>query len=268
MIEEQILLKDFLENRPLYNELVIPRIFNKHITTSQTLREIEYMCPNCECMKPLHNDDDNLIIYRFDPSKQNLMTFVAFTCVSCRNFSKSFLVKFEKLENDLLKVTKIGENPQKELPRSKVLSKFFKDDKKEYNKAVVCLANGYGVAAFAYMRRIVENNINSLLDLIQEDMDKDSSLALSLAELKKTSPMSDKIRIANNALPDYLKPDGFNPLGQIYGLLSDGVHSLTDNECLEKAENLQACIEYLISELAAHKQNKEDFKKRLASLRK
>lgn len=268
MNEEQILLKDFLENRPLYNELVIPRIFNQHITTTQTLREIEYMCPNCDCMKPLHNDDDNLIIYRFDPSKKKLMTFVAFTCVSCRTFSKSFLVKFEKLEDDLLKVTKIGENPQKELPRSKVLSKFFKDDKKEYNKAVVCLANGYGVAAFAYMRRIVENNINSLLDLIQEDMDKDSSLALSLAELKITSPMSDKIRIANNALPDYLKPDGFNPLGQIYGLLSDGVHSLTDNECLEKAENLQACIEYLISELAAHKQNKEDFKKRLASLRK
>lgn len=268
MTEEQIALKDFLENRPLYNELVIPKIFNQHNTTSVVLREIEYLCPNCGSVKPLHNDHKELLIYQLHVSDKFLMTFVGFTCVSCQKYSKSFLINFEKQETNLLKVTKIGEYPQKELPKSKVLSKFFKDDKQEYNKAVICLANGYGVAAFAYMRRIVENNINSLLDLIQEDMDKESSLALSLAELKKTSPMSDKIRIANNALPDYLKPDGFNPLGQIYGLLSDGVHSLTDNECLEKAENLQACIEYLISELAAHKQNKEDFKKRLASLRK
>ncbi|MDC4389422.1 hypothetical protein NQ642_16225, partial [Acinetobacter baumannii] len=128
-------------------------------------------------------------------------------------------------------------------------------------------ANGYGVAAYAYLRRIVERNIFDLIELIQEEIDENSPIFKTLQELKSSSPMSDRIGIANKALPDYLKPDGFNPLGQIYGLLSDGVHSLSEEECLEKAENIQACLEFLISELATHKKNKEEFKKRLIALK-
>ncbi|NUF17355.1 hypothetical protein HUN18_17105, partial [Acinetobacter lactucae] len=156
-----------------------------------------------------------------------------------------------------LKLKKIGEYPQKELPKSRALSKFFKQDKDEYNKAVICIAHGYGVAAFAYMRRVVENNINSLLDLISESEDSDPVIKEAILELRKEAPMSEKIKLANKALPAYLKPDGLNPLGTIYKVLSEGVHSLADSECLDKANALQSCIEYLISELATHKRNRE-----------
>ncbi|MNZ00014.1 hypothetical protein D3C78_165930 [compost metagenome] len=104
--------------------------------------------------------------------------------------------------------------------------------------------------------------------MIKESVDPDSDLVNKIAELKKTSPMSGKIEIANHALPEYLKPEGFNPLGQIYGLLSDGVHSLLDEQCLDKAKDLQVCLEFLISELATQKKNREDFKNRLSALRK
>ena len=38
--------------------------------------------------------------------------------------------------------------------------------------------------------------------------------------------MSEKIKVANTALPSHLKPDGLNPLGKLYQALSEGVHTL------------------------------------------
>lgn len=260
------IVRDLLQNKPILSHVETTR--NKVLggVTRLKIKEVEANCAHCETTRPFHIRDK--FVYELDNSSQKDYFLSTFSCVSCNIYDKVFLLLVEKIDSERLSVTKVGEYPQNELPRSKALSKFFKKDKEEYSKAVVCIANGYGVAAFAYMRRIVENNILSLLDQIQEGVDKNSDIAKSLNDLKATSPMSDRIKIANNALPDYLKPDGFNPLGQIYALLSDGVHSLTDKECLEKAENIQACLEFMISELATHKQNKEDFKKRLAALKK
>lgn len=266
MSDLENILKEFFENSALYTPITLEG--RRGWIRAHKLREIQADCPVCDTSKPFHNEDggDHVIYMTGDVDSREFV--LSFKCVTCKISSKKFWVKMTQIDNDSLQFQKIGQDPQKELPRSRALSKFFKEDKHEYNKAVICLANGYGVAAFVYMRRVIEKNINRLLDLINENVDSQSSLAQSLAKLKTTSPMSDKIEIANQALPDYLKPDGFNPLGQIYGLLSDGVHSLPDEQCLDKAQDLQACLEFLISELAAHKKNKEDFKSRLSSLRK
>lgn len=272
-------LKDLLENKPLYSNFKFHGGISSLSRTSIVLKEIIFDCEICETSKPFHNLDtkNNHVIFFEGPTDKKCVQ-VGFECVSCNRNLKIFSLCIDNLgeeegqkpgyEKILYSVTKFGEYPQKALLKNKELSKFFKNDKSEHHKAVVCLANGYGVAAYTYMRRIVENNINDLLDLISESVDSSSDLINKISDLKSTSPMSDKIKIANHALPDYLKPDGFNPLGQIYGLLSDGVHSLPDEACLEKAKDLQVCLEFLISELAAHKKNREDFKKRLSALRK
>lgn len=259
------LLQDLFENKPLYNPVVLPR--KRGMVASFELKEIQGVCTICGCSKPFHNLDSHNRV-GFISYDENLKTHVLeFKCVTCDFSSIKFWVRYSQLDDETLHLEKIGQYPQKDLPKSKALSKFFLKDKKEYNKAVICIANGYGVAAYAYMRRIVERNIFDLIDLIQEEIEENSPIFQGLQELKASSPMSDRIGIANKALPDYLKPDGFNPLGQIYGLLSDGVHSLSEEECLKKAENIQACLEFLISELATHKKNKEEFKKRLNALK-
>jgi len=155
------------------------------------------------------------------------------------------------------------------LERDKVLQKFFSNDSEYYEKAVVCLGNGYGIAAFAYFRRIIENNIFNLLDLINEEAENATNseeIKVALAELKKESPMSEKIKLANKALPEYLKPNGLNPLGKLYKVLSEGVHHLNDQECLEKTSGVQECLKYLISELSDRKKNQNRFKSMVGSL--
>lgn len=265
-MDEAAVLKKFLEDAPLYQS----KIFNRNSFGSRQLllREIQSHCEYCKESKPFHNTHMKNIIIYLETNTQGDFHFPEFSCVTCYRGKKAYLLKSSQIDGEHLEIVKAGQYPQKELPRSKTLSKFFENDKSDYNKAVICLANGYGIAAFAYLRRIIEKNIIGLLDLIKESVDSESPLLEKLSVLKVTSPMSDKIEIANHALPDYLKPDGFNPLGQIYSLLSDGVHSLPDQDCLDKAQDLQACLEFLISELAAHKRNKEEFKSRLTALRK
>ncbi len=143
-----------------------------------------------------------------------------------------------------------------------------KDDLENYEKAVVCLSHEYGVAAFAYFRRIVENNIDKLLDLVQEDAQSSSATTevTELAKLRKDSPMSEKIKIANHALPEYLKPDGLNPLGRLYQVLSEGIHNLSEEECLNKAKITSGCLAYLVSELASRKRRRTQFKSMVGGL--
>ncbi|MEQ1846707.1 MAG: hypothetical protein ABL983_14165, partial [Nitrospira sp.] len=127
----------------------------------------------------------------------------------------------------------------------------------------------YGVAAFAYFRRIVENNINKLLDLLQEDAESssaDADVRKAIGELRDDTPMTEKIKIANRALPSHLKPDGLNPLGRLYQVLSEGVHSLSDQECLNRAKVTSECLAFLVSELASRNEHKIRFKSMVGGL--
>ncbi len=130
------------------------------------------------------------------------------------------------LDENNICLQKYGELPRSKIIRNQVLQNFLKDDLDNYEKAIVCLSHEYGVAAFAYYRRVVENNINNLLDLVQEDTQSsggDQATLDAIGELRKNTPMSEKIKIANFALPGHLKPEGLNPLGRLYQVLSEGV---------------------------------------------
>ena len=143
-----------------------------------------------------------------------------------------------------------------------------KDDLENYEKAIICLSNGYGVAAFAYFRRVVENNINKLLDLVLEDAQSSSANTelTELAKLRKNSTISDKIKIANHALPEHLNPSGQNPLGRLYKILSEGVHEFSEEECLNKAKATSECLAYLVSELTSRKNHCDRFKSMIGGL--
>lgn len=173
------------------------------------------------------------------------------------------------LDDENIRIQKYGELPRSRLARNRALQKFLKDDLDNYEKAIVCLSHEYGVAAFAYFRRIVENNIKALLDLVQEDAqssDSDKAILDALGDLRKDTPMSEKIKIANLALPNHLKPDGLNPLGRLYQALSEGVHSLPDAECLQKAKATSECLEFLVSELASRAEHRIRFKSLVGKL--
>lgn len=191
-----------------------------------------------------------------------------FKCASCYESEIEIFVEYIVTEKHIT-LMKYGELPRKKLERSPVLETFFSDDSENLEKATVCLSSGYGVAAFAYYRRIIENNIIKLLDLIKDDVketENDQGNLEAIEELKDNTPMSEKIKIANKALPRYLIPDGLNPLGSLYKILSEGVHSLPDEKCLEKSQIIKECLIYLVGELATRDKLRKQFTKAVGKL--
>lgn len=260
-------IKTFLETAPLYSW----REFKKPLANRSSLwiGEIDSYCDICQQPRPFQDlrargGGAGMAVRALESGT----SYFSFSCVSCRKAHREYLVE-QVLDDESIRLQKYGERPQSKLVRSRVLRKFLKDDLDNYEKAVVCLAHEYGVAAFAYFRRVIENNISSLLDLVQEDAQSsgsDKAILDALAELRKATPMSERIKIANLALPNYLKPDGLNPLGRLYQVLSEGIHSLPEADCLKKAAATSECLEFLVSELASRREHRTRFKKLVGDL--
>lgn len=260
-------IKLFLEDAPLYTWAEFKK--PKANRSSLWINAIDSYCEKCGMVRPFHDmrsrgSGAGLPVKALSTGT----SYFEFTCVTCKKEHHEYLV--EKIVSDeTIIIQKYGQLPRKHLGRDNTLQKFFSDDSDNYEKAVVCLSHGYGIAAFAYLRRIVENNTLKLIDLVLEDVnssESDPKIVESLTELRKESPMSDKIKIANEALPEYLKPDGLNPFGRLYQVLSEDVHSLSDEECLRRANIVKECLKYLISELSSRKKNRTKFKNMVGSL--
>lgn len=254
-------IKHFLETYPLYTWMKFRK--SQVNRSSLLINGIDAFCNSCGQSRPFHDlRPRGAGVGRAFEAVKTGETYFFFTCVSCRKQNIQYCVH-QVVSDKEIKLQKFGQLPRQPLPRDNALQKFFSDDSELYEKAVISLANGYGIAAFAYFRRILENNIYKLLDLVQDDVSetgREKEVLAALAELRKESPMSERIKIANIALPPYLKPTGINPLGRLYQVLSDGVHSLSDEECLARAETTQECLRFLIGELSSRRKHREKFK--------
>jgi hypothetical protein len=261
-------IKAFLEKAPLYTW----QVFGKpaQARTSLWIKGVDLFCQACDCLRPFHDMRSRGAGSGTGTAASMLKSgtsYFEYRCVTCRS-EKQYLVQHEVGE-DTVRLQKYGELPRPPLYRDRVMQKFLKDDRENYQKATACLANGYGIGAFAYLRRIVENNIGRLLDLVQKETDAtggDPAVAAALADLKKDTPMIERIKVANSALPPHLKPDGLNPLGRLYQVLSEGVHAFSDAECLAQAQTASRCLAYLVNELTSRQAAREDFKRGISEI--
>jgi hypothetical protein len=259
-------IKTFLQTAPLYSW----RVFSKPsmVRCSLWINEIDAYCESCDQSRPFQDlRPRGSGTGSSSPTLKTGTSYFTFSCVSCRKEHREYLVE-QVLDEHTIRLQKYGELPRSRISRNRVLQRFLSEDLDNYEKAEVCLSYEYGVAAFAYFRRVVENNIGRLLDLVQEDAKAsgDAPALIAIAELRNESPMSEKIKIANSALPPHLKPDGLNPLGRLYRVLSEGIHNLSEDACLAQAKATSECLVFLVAELALRRQHREQFKRAIGNL--
>lgn len=123
-----------------------------------------------------------------------------------------------------------------------------KERLKEFTRAIGLAANGVGVGSFVYLRRIFE-------DLIEEAHTKAKLDAGWDEEVYLKSRMAERIELLKAHLPSFLVEHK-----SLYGILSIGVHSLKEEECLAYFETVKAGIELILDEKqeALEKQRKLD----------
>ncbi len=77
----------------------------------------------------------------------------------------------------------------------------------DYKKGKTCESHSYGIGAFAYYRRIIEDIIGELLEVIQDLMvgEELEKYREALERVRKTKNITDKISIVKDLLPPILR---------------------------------------------------------------
>lgn len=186
-------------------------------------------------------------------------TMAAMTvCVHCHQFWRAYIVHFHE---DGKRVMKAGQYPPWDLSIDRQLARMLGDYKDIFKKGFICEAQGYGIAAYAYYRRIVETIIDELLKTIEgllEKAEKEKYIQ-ALESVETTRQTSEKIELVKDLLPDTLRPEGFNPLDVLHGALSEGLHELSEDECLERSTSIRNVLVFLISQVQHHSDGVKEF---------
>ena len=143
-------------------------------------------------------------------------------------------------------------------------------DQDRYSKALDSRARGLGVAAVVYMRRVIEAEMDRIIDMIVELLsdEKDAELRQSLINLKGARQFSEKAKVADALLPLSFFPGHQNPFTQLHDLTSEGVHNLDDVESAEAFDNCRELFEMLFQKLLRDRQTQRLYRERLASVKR
>ena len=129
-----------------------------------------------------------------------------------------------------------------------------KEDEKELKRAVGLFAAGIGVGSFVYLRRIFERIIVSA-----------SERAITEGKLKKenveTAPISNKIKLLSEYLPELLVN---SPV--FYGIVSKGIHELSEEDCLEFFPIMKSFIVMILRQWEKKRRDEEENQQLEASL--
>ena len=151
---------------------------------------------------------------------------------------------------------KIGQYPSVadlEFPELKLYKKVLSaEDMKEMKKAIGLNAQGIGVGSYVYLRRIVER----LIYKAQEKAINDGTVNQEEMEHLR---VVDRIK----ELKGYL-PDMFTNNSTIYGIVSKGIHELSEEECLQYFPILRDSI-FMILEKWEEERKRIETEKRLAA---
>ena len=231
--------QEFIFNLPLYTKV--------EISGSQILQDL------CKVVRidgynPIRGVDSTFSLYRAIDASYILGEEVRCLRFDCLRYNDHMyvLIHFDE-EKDYIE--KVGQTPSiadihiaQIKQYSKVLSKQYM---KDFTRAIGLAANGVGTGSFVYLRRIFEHLV-----------DEYSKEAIAKGEINSqeytASKMDNKLKMIASYLPDVLKDN--KPL---YGVLSKGIHELSEEECLNYFTIVQQIIELILDEFEYTRQKEE-----------
>ena len=80
-----------------------------------------------------------------------------------------------------------------------------------------------------------------------------------LRKQKKTIVAKEKIALVKDLLPASLRTNGINPLNILHDTLSEGIHTKTEEECLEIASTIRETWVYLVNQVIQTKESSKQF---------
>lgn len=108
--------------------------------------------------------------------------------------------------------------------------------RKEFARAIGLYAHGIGIGAFVYLRRIFERLIEDAHRVASNDKGWNE-------EAFKNARMDERITILSGYLPQFLVANA-----SVYSILSQGIHTLTEEQCYKFFPTVKLAIELILDE--------------------
>ena len=146
-------------------------------------------------------------------------------------------------------IEKVGQYPSVADMHIAQIKQYFKVLGKEYlrdfTRAIGLAANGVGTGSYVYLRRIFEHLVDEISKTViaSGEIDKDAF---------NTSKMDNKLKMLENHLPDVMKDNK-----SLYGVLSKGIHELSEKECLLYFPVLRQVIELILDDFEYARQKEQ-----------
>lgn len=187
--------------------------------------------------------------------------FLVYRCDNCKTLTKTFAVQVIAGEYGEGEIFKYAEHPPfGPHPPAKLL-RLIQPDIELLKKGLRTENQGMGIGAFAYYRRVIENQrdliFNELIRVI-EKINPGNPVIEELKQAKKEISFTKAVDVIKGTLPESLFINGQNPLTLLHDALSEGVHALTDEECLELATVIRLIlVEFAVKLQSLLKENTE-----------
>lgn len=255
--------QELLEKYPLYRKF---KYENPPDLGELKKPAIHMDCPVCKSGQTfkMSNEYHELFNHPNIPA-EGAVVRAAYACASCGRSLRYFFLKFDPKGKYVMKV---GQEPPWDITPDRTLEKMLGAHAEHYKKGLICESQSYGIGAFAYYRRIVEEIIDDLLAGIADLMgDEDRERYLeALEETKKTKVAQEKISLVKDLLPPLLRPGGMNPLSTLHEVLSEGLHMEPEERCLELAMGVREVLVFLVNQIEVTRTAASDFTKSMRRL--
>ena len=251
----EVAWKLFLETTPPNTPV---RISGLAVSDANTLvivpPYIELHCEHDDGVRRFATASSKVFLDR--PSITPSYKFIVYRCRDCQSITKTFAVlihqsDFEDLGN--AEVMKLGEYPPFSAPISSRIQKLLSDSDMElYRKGVRAEAQGLGIGAATYFRRIVDEQWQLLVKEIRRAAERLGVENLGVYDSAMVETQFSKaVAMLKDAIPEKLLIlKGENPLTLLYKPLSQQLHGMTDEECLQQAADIRLVLTVLLENIA------------------
>ena len=213
---------------------------------------IELHCEHVKCsgVRFFHTQAEP----RLEPDKDTYH-FATFVCRNCHSSAKTFSLRIRLESKDASgAVQKFGEIPPFGPPTPAKLITLVGEERDYFLKGRRAENLGLGIAAFAYYRRVIENQRNRIFDQIVKVASKLNAAQEMIHDLetaKKETQFTKSVEAVKHGIPQTLLIGGHNPLLLLHAALSEGLHAQTDEQCLELATSIRVVLTDFVDRAAA-----------------
>lgn len=250
------------------SEYRVPR-GGSYYTDVMRTPEIQLHCPNDAC-------NGSRFFRCVTGANQTLTTnyqyfYLTYRCSNCQETTKTFSLasKVDAKEEPTGELYKLGELPTYGPPIPPRLIKLIGPDRDTFLKGRRCENQGLGIGSFIYYRRVVENQKNRILSEIIKVSEKIGASEEKIKTLKDAineTQFSKALDMAKDAIPESLLINGHSPILLLHSALSEGVHALSDEECLSLASSVRIVLGELSDRLSQALKDEAELTKALSVL--